>query len=534
MHFFRYTCAKVKETTRRETTASRGLVDSRALSMPLVSRAKLIARIAVLVVGLLSIKSWQYGFLDPKADIDVRWKQSAASGVNQEQKFVFFLHHTGLFPLATDAPIRADTKDEALRQLREEMPSLRQDKDATFRTGGGRGRTYLYLWDVWWKGNSLKPRLEPANTVAFTFALMLLWTAFWWMRRTPWGAALVILLGSNPFQLYHLHREERENIYNWPITTMILLLALNAPLMARKLPPRAKWYPYAAAIASGLVLAGARTIRTDTTPLLLSVFFVCATCTALTRIRRVKVTLTFLVVLGLANAGALRFLDYKAAQGHELLAKGGGVPYTGPVVHDHIFWHPVFCGLGDYDTKYGYKWDDTVAYRYALPTMTKLHPDLALRPDEAQTWSYDGRGKYPVMFEEIPPYSDIIRDKVLKDIKSDPWWYADILRKRVRRILTDTTPVAVAYDKAHWEIGGSMLGILCIPLAGFLALTRRWLLLKLQLFSVPLSVGAFMVFSDKGMTYYGCYHVFGVFVLGYLALESARKWLRLRGRGDPD
>ena len=29
-------------------------------------------------------------------------------------------------------------------------------------------------------------------------------------------------------------------------------------------------------------------------------------------------------------------------------------------VAGHAFWYPVFCGLGDFDTKYGYEWNDRV------------------------------------------------------------------------------------------------------------------------------------------------------------------------------
>ncbi len=504
--------------------------------MPVASRAKLIARIAVLVLGLWLIKDWQYGFLDPHAEIDTRYQQRAATGMNEEQKFVFFLHHLGIFPLATDAPIRSDTKEEAERQIREEMPSLKMDWNATFRTGGGRGRVYLYLWDVWRRGDSLKPKLEPAQTAAFTFALMLVWAAFWWMRRSPAGAALVVILGSNPFELFHLHKElavmMRENIFAWPIIAMMLLLAINVPLMTRKPPPRMpRWYPYAAAVSSAMVLACVRMIRSDATTLALSVVLVCATCTQLRRLDRVKLTAAFLVAFFVANRSVMALLDHKAKVTSELLASHGGVPYNGPVVHDHIFWHAVFCGLGDYDKKYGYAWNDEVAYRYALPKMKELHPEHPdLAPRETQPWSYDRAGKYAVMFEEIPPYDQIIKEKVLGDIKKDPRWYYEILKKRARRILAETTPVAIAFNDAHYEVGGPLLGWLCLPLAAFLALTRRWFHLKLLAFSLPLSISALIIYSDKGMTFYGCYHLFGAFVFALLAGETAWSWVRGRRR----
>ncbi|MBX3191925.1 MAG: hypothetical protein KF819_33350 [Labilithrix sp.] len=491
-------------------------------------RAKRYLRVVVLVLGLLFLRSWQYGFEAKTAEIDTRFKQTAATGINMEAQFVFFLHHLGLFPLATNAPIRADTKEEALRQLREEVPSLKQDHGSTFRAGGDRGRTYLYLVDVYLNGDAIKPRLQPAHMRAFTLALCMLFTAFWWMRRSPQGFILCLILGSNPFQLFVIHRQE--NVFSWPITVMILLLSINIPLMTPKLP-KAAWYPTAAAIASGVAMAVVRTFRSEPTPMLLSVVLVYVTVTALSRVQRAKLVGILAVAFTITSFGTVRFLDAKLARSKATVAAAGGDAYTGPVVHNHLFWHPVFCGLGDFDKKYGYAWNDNVAYAYALPFLKQRHPHLdKLAPRAVQSWFYDAHGKYPILFEEVDGYNELIRDKVIADIRKDPGWYFDILKKRTWRILTETTPVGIATSSDRVQLEGSALGVLCVPLAIFLALSRRWFMLKLLAFSLPLSIGAFMVFSGGGMAYYGCFHQFGAFIFGVLAFEGARSWYRGRRR----
>lgn len=483
-------------------------------------------RIGALAVGLLLIVWWQAGFTSSRSVVDHRYKVMASTGINREPQFVFFLHHLGLFPIATNAPIRADTKEEAQRQLREEASSLKQDEGSTFRSGD-RGRTFLYLLDTWLRKTSLDPRLMPANAAAFTIALMALFTAFWAIGRALQGAALCVLLGSNPFQLFVVYRQE--NVFSWAVTALVLVMAINVPVMWPKRPP---WYPLVAAFATGVVLALVRTIRSEPTPLVFSAALVYAAAEGIRRLDRAKLVGVLALTFAVSSWGSLRYLDHKLNQSRAVVAEVGGSPYAGPVVAYHEFWHAIFCGLGDFDKKKGYAWDDRVAYRYALPILKARHPEMAkLDPYGAvQAWNYDAAGKYPFLFSEAPGYHEIIRDKVLGDITRDPAWYAKILAKRSWRILTETTPVAVALHGEHFETGGPLVGLASVPLALFLFVSRRWFYLKLLVFAVPLSAAPLFIYSDRGMNSYTTFHIIGAFVMILLVVEGARKWLRLRRR----
>lgn len=478
-----------------------------------------ILRVAALVLGLVLLVKWQIGFSSAQSFVDDRYRVTASTGINREPQFVFYLYHLGLFPVATDAKVETDTNAEALRLLRAEPKSLKQDEGSTFRSGD-RGRTFLYLIDCWMRKKALDPSIRPAHAIAFTFAIGALFVAFWSVRRSAQGLILCVLLGSNSFQLFATYRQE--NVFSWSITAMVLLLALNLPSMLR---PSKRAYLFAAAFASGATLALIRTVRSEPTTLLLGVLIVYATAQGVARAHKGIAIGVAVLTFSIVSWGSLKYLDAKLARSKEVVASVGGSAYAGPVVAYHEFWHAVFCGLGDFDTEKGYVWDDRVPFRYAMPVMKQAHPDLPLDPEHnVQPWTYDKAGKYPVFFSEVEGYHDIIRNKIVADIKTHPSWYLRILRKRLWRVLTETTPVGIATHEEPYQITGALIGLACVPLLLFLIVARRWFLLKLLLFSTPLSIAPLAVYSDGGMANYSTYHIFGVFILGLLAWEGCAVW----------
>lgn len=497
--------------------------------MPTLPSLRRVHRILALLAGLLLIVWWQAGIAAHRTDFDQAYRVTASTGINREPQFVFFLYHLGLFPIATNAKIEADTREEAFRQLRENPTALKQDEGSTFRSGD-RGRTFLYLLDCWLRKGSVNPSLVPANTAGFVGALCALFAAFWAIRRTLHGALLCVLIGSDPFQLFVVYRQQ--NVFCWAITALVLVLAINVPVMW---PRRPHWYPLVAAIATGTFLALIRTVRSEPTPLIFSAALVYATAEGLRRIDRAKLVGALAVAFALSSVASIKYLDHKLDQSRAVMTSVGGSPYTGPAVAYHEFWHAIFCGLGDFDKKYGYAWDDRVAYRYALPIIKQRHPEMAkLDPYGAvQSWAYDAAGKYPFLYGEAPDYAEILRDKILRDVADDPLWYVGILKKRAWRILTEATPVGVAVNDERLHVSGSLVGLACVPLALFLVVSRRWFLLKLLVFAVPLSAAPLFIYSDRGMNSYTTFHVFGAFILCLLLVDGARSWLRSRHRMMP-
>lgn len=483
------------------------------------------ARVMVLVLGLVTIWNWQKGFLATDAKIDTNYQVTASTGINREQQFFFFLYHLGLFPVATDAPISADTRDEAERLFREAPEQLKQDEGSTFRSGD-RGRTYLYFVDAWLRRDAITPSLRPAHFLAFVTALAGLFTAFWSVRRTFQGAVLVALLGSNPFQLFVAYKQE--NVFSWTITTMIATLALNVPLLYPNLRRSRAWYPWLAAAGSGLLVALVRNVRSEPAVILLGVAMLIATMTWVGRWRRLALVATLCASFFLGSVGTRQLIDHEFEKAAAAVERVGGSAFTGPRYFYHEFWHAVFCGLGDFDTKNGYEWNDRKAFAYVQPRLQKLHPEVKI---PVFTWidkTYDAAGKYPIYLGELSGYHDIVRDKILGDIKREPRWFLDIIKKRIGRIFDRTTPVGFAFKNESYYAGGRLLGWLCLPLLGLCIAARRWPYAKLILFSLPLSISPLLIYSDRGMTYYSTFHVFGAFVALALAADGARQWVRRR------
>lgn len=377
--------------------------------------------------------------------------------------------------------------------------------------------------------------MKPANQLAFTLALCALFFSAWAIHWTGRGALLVALIGSNPFQLYVTYVQE--NVFSWSITVMTLFLAIHLPLLERrgktKLPD---WYPYAAAIGTGALMSVVRNFRSEPSVMLAGAILIYLTMGWRTwKVRGASIALLLGVVIA-GQKASVAYLESKFLKTAEVITKVGGSAYNGPREYHHEFWHPVFCGLGDFDTKYGYEWQDLKAFRYALPQLQQMHPDLQFVPFLFQPRTWDAAGVYPVMFFETPGYHDIIRKKVVGDIKRDPKWYADILEKRVDRIFERTTAVGFATPERHFYLNGGLLGYACLPLLLLLLVNRRWTEVKLLLFSTPLSIAPLLIYSDGGMTYYSCFQLFGLFIVLTLVWEAARArwkkasrdaWLRL-------
>jgi hypothetical protein len=497
-----------------------------ALRNPSVRR--FLVRALILAIGVVTIARWQYRFLTPGAAVPAGHTVTASTGINRDRQFFFFLYHLNKYPIASDATKKADTREEAERLLHDEPTYLKQDEGSTFRSGD-RGRTYLYFVDAWLRKRALDASLKPTHALAFGASLIALFISFWWIGRTAQGALLVVLLGSNPFQLNAVFAQE--NVFSWPITSMIAALALQAPLLQKPDTPgkgAARWYPWVAAIGTGVLIGVVRNFRSEPTVVLLSAVLVYATMTWISRWRRGALVLLMVVSMTVTGTTIRGALERKFHDAQATVAAVGGSPYDGPREYFHEFWHVIFCGLGDFGTDKGYYWEDTVAYRVVFPKLQAMHPDEVLFPERTMHRTYDKAGKYPIFIFEVPGYHDLVRDKVVGDIKADPKWYLRILWKRLDRVFDRTTPVGVAFSDASYYMSSQMLGWLWLPILALTALARRWFYAKLLLFSVPLSIAPLFIYSDGGMTCYTTFHAFGVFVMIVLAWTGAARWWQRR------
>jgi hypothetical protein len=474
----------------------------------------------VLVVGLAAIFLWQRGLANTPKHFDDTYTVTASAGLHAESRFFFFLRHLGVYPLATIETQRADTRAEAERILREKPRSLYLDFGVTFRSGD-RGRVYLYWLDTLLnarESDARKPNIRSANGAGFVLGLWGVFAALWWLRRPVLAVILVAILGSNPFQLFAAYFQQ--NVFAWPINAMLLTLALNLPLFEGT--ARRSRLPWAIALGTGLLLATLRTVRSEPAALVASAAMVYALMPGASWWRRGALVLLLLGSFSAASYGYARRFVRQTEEVNAMVAARGGIPYYGPVEPYHEFWHPVWCGLGDFDTARGYKWDDLEAYKFALPAMRRrLDAPMELdRTAWAQRIYFDATGRYPMFFSEAPGFHEIIREKVLKDIRENPDWYRGILRSRFDRVMATTTPVSVSAGEHVLRFDSERWGLFWLGCALYFLARADGFALKLLLFSTPLSATAMLIYSGGGLTMYTCAHLFAAALFVY---ECARR-----------
>lgn len=472
----------------------------------------------VLFLGMICIVAWQFTLAPHAEKSDAQYRVTASTGINQEQRAFFFMYHLGIFPLMTRAVIRDDNRAEAERQLREHPTDLIMDDGSTFRSGD-RGRTYLYWVDGILRHRGLLASLVPAHALAFVLSLWALWWGCWWQRRPLLGAMLTAVLGSNPWQLFAVYAQE--NVFSWSITTMILLLGLCMPLLGKQSPPR--WYPWFLAVFTGLAMASIRTIRSEPTALLGGVVIVFLSFTGVRWWKRLALIAVMLVMFSGLSKHYERTFVRGVENTNAVMRRIGGAAYTGPVQPFHEVWHALFCGLGDFDHTYGYVWDDRVAFRYAYPFLLRQHGSRYAWHTEINYFSttYDPTGKYPIFWSEVPGYHDVIKNKVLGDIRRDRKWFAWIIVQRIGATLLETTPVTIAVGEKHKELKGYWVGSLAFLIFLYTVARKQWFWAKMILIAAPLSANSIIVYSGGGMCNYSCYHLIAIPLLAYGAMMLA-------------
>ena len=473
-------------------------------------RFRLAGWVMPLVVSLL-IVLWQADFhfmLPPQHEGE---SITASSGLLPDLRYFFyFYYHLGLFPVgAREVPRLGSSKQDALNFVARYGSKLRMDFGEIENTPrfGDYGKLFTLIPDALLSGDAAQPTARTFNQVLFIGALLAVWWAFWRERRVLLGAAIVLLMGSNPFQLYETYG--RGNIFSLPISVALLALAAHLPyLTGRRGFDRRAWIT---ALVSGVVLATFREIRTE--PALIAATVIGTyLSTRATWPRRLALVLVFFAAWGVTSNAWSAYWSRGFERAAKFVEKAGGVVFAGQHSLNHEIWHAVYCGLGDFGRDRGFDWDDTVAFKWATTKDPVTNPNpLPYHYREGEYYfeeTWDGVNR--IAPTDLPAYNHLVRDRFVNIVRADPLWYSRILLQRAGAILGRATPASFTIGVVRYRVPG--VGWLLPPMLLLVCLLRRAFETKLILFTLPLVATSLLIYSGGGTTNYGIAHLLALAV----------------------
>lgn len=432
-------------------------------------------------------------------DVEGKHSRQDASGLSHHlaHKFVYFYYYTGHFPLATMNESLVFSEAGALHEIEENGDHLINEYFHWSRLGES-ARIWAYMPNAWLKGSPENPSIKLFNVLVFISALLICFAGFRTIGKPLIGLLLILMINFSPFFVYEIFANQ--NVFGLMGALFLLVLGLNLPFLYKD--DYSLKRKVLIVCVSAVIIALFSEIRNELTAVFLALISMVALFDLSKRKILTNATLVVfacLLFVGVKN-GVQAYFNWKFDKAIALVEENGGHPYLGERIPGHKFWHPVFCGLGDYDNKYGYEWNDRVAYHYAVPVLKQQYGiDVAYSGNLHTDNYYDSDKMYYIKFDEIPEYEEVVKQKVLSDISNDPLWYLRIIALRIVAVLTVTLPI-------HY------LGWLIFPLFYYLIRKKYWRPLKLVLVSLPLSITSIAIYSGNGATYNSIY-VFMILVV---------------------
>ncbi|MFT6747976.1 MAG: hypothetical protein ACJAZ2_002334 [Glaciecola sp.] len=434
-------------------------------------------------------------------------KRNGASGfgLHDASNLAYFHFYTGYFPLASLNENLAYSKDSALAEIEEHGENLIMESSHWYRLGEN-ARIFALLPSAYLNKSPEYSSLRPFSSIIFTLSLLVLFFGFWQIQYALQGFLLVLSINLTPFFLYEVYTND--NIFSLVACAFFLVLGTN--MFSLFSSSYNKFILLVTSVCSAVVLGFFTEIRNEVSIVILSLLLLVAFAKRITNsTKAMYIGLVFLSFLGTKQL-IRSYFENEFERTKLLVQEKGGHVYEGETLSGHLFWHPFFCGLADFDTKYGYKWNDRYAYKYAVPVLKEKY-GISLKysggfyADEY----YDEDKLYYKKIEEIPEYALVLKQKVLGDIFGDPLWFIKIIFKRILRTLTTTIPVPY-------------LGWTLLPLLYYLIRKRNWTYIKLLVIALPTSLTSILIYSNSGSTYNSLF-VFLIIVVFLMLLKDRRK-----------
>jgi len=424
-------------------------------------------------------------------------KHAAGFSPDKAYKFAYFFYYTGGFPLATLNNDLEYSEEGAKKEISNRGQDLIMEYQHWSRLGE-HARILAYLPNAYLDGSPKKPSIKLFNAMVFTIGLVLLFFGFWSIRKPFLGLLLCAMINFTPFFIYEIYYHQ--NIFGLLASVFFIILGLNIYVLFQKSIDYFKLG--CIAIISGIIIGFFSEFRNEISIVIVSLIGVYLLSKHIKFIPKIILVITVIFFFNSCKKYIRNEFNLKFEKTSHLVGLQGGHVYNGAKITGHNFWHPLYCGLGDFDTKYGYEWNDVKTYNYALPILNqKYNMGIQYSPGRYRTDDYyDEHRLYYKKPEELPHYEEVVREKVLSDIKKDPLWYATIIVRRIYRTLT-------------WTIPKSKIGLLLFPLVYFLYRRKDWDWIKLIVVSLPLSATSIIVYSGSGTTYNSLFVYFVIVII---------------------
>jgi hypothetical protein len=466
------------------------------------------------------IAAWQFSFNSASPEPRSSYAMTASMGMCEDAtRFFYFFYHFGLFPVgALEVPRLGPSKQAAAEFVAHHGNRLKMDFGWPTNTPrfGDYAKLFLFYPDAWTRGDPTHPSAIPCNEYLFILGLLALFWAFWREGHGVLGTLIVVLVGSDPFQI--LETYGRGNIFSIPISVALLVLAAHVRFLTRRAGvDRLAW---AIAIGSGVALTTFREIRAEAGIIAVSALASYLVARA-PLARRLLLAGVFVVTSATTAFAWSSYWSGKFAQAERFVARAGGEVFHAPHNTHHAFWHAVCCGLGDYGEDRGFSWDDELLFEWATTRDPSTNPNpLPYHYEDGYYFEETYDGIHHIAPTDLPEYNRLVRTRVLSAIRGHPLWYAGILWQRVLAIQREATPAALSLGSRTLAVPGA--GWLSAPVLLFAVWRRKYFHAMLILFVLPLSAVALLVYSAKGMTSYGIAHLIALAVTIDLLVQIRR------------
>jgi len=469
-------------------------------------------RFFFLFISLVIFFQSFYFFSEVK--VSPEYRRADATGFNHwwGQEFVYFFYYNELFPLATTDTSKVYSKQGAYAVINNNPKSLRMEWGHWARFGES-ARIWLYLPYAMWKGTAENPQIIFSNFLLFTLSLIFLFVSCWKSRKPFLGILLVIVIGFSPFMIYEIYNNN--NVFGLMAVFVLFLFALHLPYIQNKNSKNI----YAVASLTGLMAGFMNQIRAESLPIIFSCILVYLFNSSFSIYKRIVPVILLLVTFVISSKFIQSHFESKFQSTRAIVVNAGGVPFDGGKTLVHPFWHPIYCGLGDYDIKYGHVLHDTAVYNYVLPILRKKTGQKLLYPGKTiyeMGEYYDSDSLYYKKAETIVGFDEIVKNRFIEVVSNDPLWYAQILLKRVKDFFTNTSPIGITLNNKVIEIPFS--GLIILGLLALLIYYKEFIWLKVLLFSMPLGVSVILIYSAYNNSFQSIYHFFTFALIIYIVV----------------